>query len=253
MNRFLALALVAASLALGACQSTPPPRYQEQPGDRLVMLQVKLGLGYMQEGQYELAMQRLAKARELGPDVPDVHDALGILHARLGQPARAEESFRRAIELSPDFAAARNHFGGFLCAQGRPEEGEQQLLAAAENPLYKRREVAYTNAGLCLMRHGEPERAEGYLRDALGIDPKMPAALLGMARLTFNSGRHLPARAYLQRYAEVGPKTPESLWLGYRVERELGDRSAATAYAVALRANFPDSRQVQLLDEAIAP
>lgn len=253
MNRLFALMALAAAVALGACQSTPPVRHSEQPKDRLVMLQVQLGMGYMQEGEYELAMNRLSRALELGPDVPDVHDALGLLHARIGEAAVAEKHFRRAIELAPDFSSARNHFGGFLCAEGRPDQGIEQLLLAAKNPLYKHRDSAYTNAGLCRLRHGEPEQAEELMRAALGINPKAPVALLGMARLTFDSGRHLPARAYLQRYAEVGPRTAESLWLGYQVERELGDRNAASSYAMALRASFPDSREVQLLDQAIAP
>lgn len=252
MNRLLALMALTAALLLGACQSTPP-RYGEQPKDRLVMLHIQLGLGYMQEGQYELALDRLSKARDLGPDVADAHDALGLLHTRLGESATAETYFRRAVELAPDFASARNHFGSFLCAEGRPEEGIEHLLVAARNPLYSKRDVAYTNAGLCLMRNGQPEQAEGYIRDALGINPRGPIALLTMARLTFNSGRALSARGYLQRYAEVGPRTAESLWLGYQVERELGDRNAAASYAVALRASFPDSREVQLLDQALSP
>ena len=75
-------------------------------------------------------------------------------------------------------------------------------------------------------------------------------ALLRMAILSYQSSRYLPARAYLERYREVGPQTAESLWLGYRVEERLGDKDAAASYAMLLRAKFPDSQEVRLLQES---
>ena len=74
-----------------------------------------------------------------------------------------------------------------------------------------------------------------------------------MCDLSFRLGRHLPARGYLQRYAEVARHSPRSLWLGVRIERELDDRDAEASYALQLEKNFPDSAQTKLLLESGAP
>ncbi len=244
----LLLTSTALILLLAGC-GTQPATEPEGPEDRLVNQYIRLGIGYMQEGKFDLAMARLTRALELDPSAAEAHDALGVLHEQLTQYEEAEASFRKAIRLQPDFSGARTNFGSFLCRRGRVEEAEEQFQAAVANPLYENPEIAYTNAGLCLYQADDLDKAENYLRRALQINPKVDIALLRMADISFQTRRFLPARAYMQRYTEVGPQTPESLWLGFRIEDELGDRDTASKYAMLLEANFPDSREVRLLQE----
>jgi type IV pilus assembly protein PilF len=240
----LAATLLGAALVSGC--ATAPPEGTSQ--DELKELHLQLGVGYMREEQYERSLDRLERALEIDPDYAEAHNALALLHERLGQHAEAERHFLEALRLDPQYSAARTNYGSFLCSRGRTEEGEEQFLTAAANPLYARRDLAWTNAGLCMLRHGAPGKAEEYLRRGLEENPRMPVALLQMARLSFEGGRALAARGYLQRYGEVGPPTPASLLLGYRVETALGDRDAAASYALSLRARFPDSSEVRVLD-----
>ena len=58
----------------------------------------------------------------------------------------------------------------------------------------------------------------------------------------------LSARAYLQRFLEVSKHTAASLWMGIRIERQLGDKDAIASYKLALRNNFPDSNEATLLE-----
>ena len=39
----------------------------------------------------------------------------------------------------------------------------------------------------------------------------------------------------------------ESLWLGLRIERKLGNKTAEASYALQLKRKFPDSPQTQAL------
>ena len=107
-----------------------------------------------------------------------------------------------------------------------------------------------TNAGLCLSNTERKDEAEAYLRRALRLQPKQPSALLAMSELTAATGRQLSARAYLQRYVEQGQHNSRSLWLGVRIERELGDRNAASSYAMLLKAKYPDAKETRLLLES---
>jgi len=96
-------------------------------------------------------------------------------------------------------------------------------------------------------------QAETYYRQALRHNKAFAPALLRMASISFEKGNSLSARAYLQRFAEVQDHTAESLWLGIRTETLLGDRDQAASYGLLLRSRYPDSRQVQLLNESRTP
>ncbi|MBT6272854.1 MAG: tetratricopeptide repeat protein [Chromatiales bacterium] len=162
----------------------------------------------------------------------------------------AESHFERAVGSNSLDSAAYNNYGGFLCRQGRVEKAMKQFKGALKNPLNKAPEAALTNAGLCLMKNGRPDEAEKFFREGLVRNPRLPSALVPMIELSATKGRDLAARGYLQRYLEVGKHTSKTLWLGVMIERELGDRNAASSYEMLLKANYPDAPETRTLLES---
>ncbi|NIR61601.1 MAG: type IV pilus biogenesis/stability protein PilW [Gammaproteobacteria bacterium] len=246
----LALGLGVALLAAG-CASTPEPRVGAERQDP-AMINAQLGIAYMREGKNELALGKFNKALDADPDLIDAHMGVAVLYERLGQEGKAERHYRRAVELAPKTpknATARNNFGQFLCARGEVGRALEQFEAAVANPLYERPEIPHTNAGICARRDGKVEQAERHLRAALRANPRFDRALLEMADLSFEQGRHLPARGFFQRYAAVADHTPESLWLGIRIERALGDDDAVASYSLLLKRKFPDAEETRLLHD----
>lgn len=238
---------------IAACQTTAQlgePAAQPAAGHRLAEIHTRLGVGYMKEGQYELAWKRLQRALEIDPGYSTAHNAMGVLYEDLNNPEKAEQHFRRAVELNPGDSDAQANLGSFLCRHGRHDEGEQHFLHALRNPLYSNPAIAHANAGLCMNTAGDADKAETYLRQALRHNTKLPMALILMSELSLDKDRPLPARAYLQRYLEVSPHTARSLWLGIRIERALGDKNAVSSYAMLLKANHPDSEEARLLLES---
>ena len=51
----------------------------------------------------------------------------------------------------------------------------------------------------------------------------------------------------LQRHTKIVDPSAESLWLGVRIERKLGEKVAENSYANQLRRRFPASREFQFL------
>ena len=248
------LAAGTAGLALSACQ---PANVQSaattpQATSEIAEVQTQLGIGYLRSGHLELAWQRLHKALEHDPNFSTAHNAMALLYQRLGQPDKAEEHFELAVQANPTDSSSQNNFGRFLCKAGRYPEAESRFLQAVKNALYDRREVAFSNAGECSRNAGDNEKAEAYLRSALEIDPRMPSALLTMADLSLDQEKFMSARAYFQRYTEVGAATARSLWLGIQIECELGDQNAISSYAMSLRNNHPDSWEAGLMGESCA-
>lgn len=239
---------LAAFFFIGGCAATPGPG-PGTAGDELAEINTQLGIGYLQEGDNETAMRRLQRALEIDRNYAPAHSAIAVLYQRLGETDKAAHHFERAVRLNPKDSGSLNNYGQFLCQQGRSAEAQAMFQRALENPLYPTPEAAYLNAGTCALRDQDTATAEEMFRRALQVNPRMPAALLQMSTLSYEQQRFLPARGYLQRYLEVGPHTAQSLWLGIRVERQLGDRDAVASYSLMLRRNFPDSPEAGWLTE----
>lgn len=207
---------------------------------------LNLGIAYMQRGEYEKSLEKLDRAYEADPNYYETHNAYGLLYQRLGKPDLARKHFKKALSLNPDGSGTRNNYAQFLCQQGDYEEAEKMFEQAAGNPLYKTPAIPLANAGTCAVRNNDEERAEHYFRRALEVNPRIPSALLHMSRLSYEHDKYLSARGYLQRYQEVARHTPGSLWLGIRIERELGDKNAVASYGLLLKNNFPDSEETAL-------
>ena len=241
-----ALQLACAGNTSKEAQAVPPGGTVSQ----LANVNTQLGLGYLRNGQLDLAFERLNTAVQADPNYAAAHNGLALVYDRLNEPEKAEEQFKLAIELNPSDSAAQTNYGAFLCQHGRIDEGEQYFLKAVKNPLYNKPALAYANAGLCKLRADDRSGAEVYFRAALRADPRFPVALLNMAQISFDQQAYLMARAYMQRYEEVSRHNARSLWLAIQIEEMLGDKDAVSSFAMLLRSDYPDSPETQMLLES---
>lgn len=235
-----ALAVVLACLLAGCAASG------SKSNQNAAEINAQLGLAYMQQGDDERAMEKLKHALTINPSHPGANHYIAEIYQRLGQNDEAEKHYRKALAGTPTEPMLLNNYGVFLCKQRRMNEAETQFLTAAKQPFYKTPEVAYSNAALCAAED-DPPKAERYLRTALNINPRMAGALYEMADLKFKQQEYLTARGFLQRYFEVAGVSPQSLWLGVRVERQLGDETTASKYAAQLKQKFPLAHETELM------
>jgi type IV pilus assembly protein PilF len=206
-----------------------------------------LASAYYARAQYKIALDELRKAITADNRYGPAYDVYGLIYMDLDEDNLAEDNFRRAIDLDVNDSEAHNNFGWFLCTRGRYKEGLEQFSAALRNPLYTRPEQAMTNAGLCAEKSGDLMLAEANLVKSLKLQPDNPNTILKLAALNFRQNRLQDAQRLLDRHAELAQPSAESLWLGVRLQRKLGDRSQEAAYGLQLRKNFPDSNETRLL------
>lgn len=206
-----------------------------------------LASAYFARAQYKVALDELRKAITADNRFGPAYNIYGLIYMELAEDKLAEENFRRAIELDRSDSEARNNFGWFLCTRGRYDEGLEQFSAALRNPLYTQPEQAMANAGLCAEKKGDLALAEANLLKSLKLQPDNPNTLLKLAGLRFRQGQLMEAQRLLGRHGELAVPTAESLWLGVRLERRLGDRPQEAAYGLQLRKRFPDSNEARLL------
>lgn len=202
---------------------------------------------YFARAQYKIALDELRKAITADSRYGPAYNIYGQVYMELAEDKLAEENFRRAIELDRNDSTARSNYGWFLCTRGRYDEGLDQFGLALRNPLYTQPEQAMANAGRCAEKKGDYKLAEANLLKSLKLQPDNPNTVLKLAGLYFRQGRLQEAQRQLGRHAELAPPTAESLWLGVRLERKLGDRAQEAAYGLQLRKRFADSEETRLL------
>ena len=239
------------ALVFCGCNQTTGSAINVSPrSNEIAEANLNLGIAYLKRGDYEKALEKLNKALSADSGYAPTYNALGLLYQKIGKPDQAEQYYKHAISISPNDSLTLNNYGQFLCQNNRYDEAQETFLKAANNPLYETPEISIANAGTCAIKNDQRDVAENYFRDALKKNPKVPVALIQMAELSYDQGNYLSARAYLQRYLEIAEHTANSLWLGIRIERELGDKNAISSYALLLRNNFPESEEARLLQES---
>lgn len=201
---------------------------------------LQLGYGYLQNGQYPVALEKFQRALELDKNSSEAYLGLAETYARLGQRAKADEHYRRAIALAKNPGSAHNNYGTFLCAQGKARAAESQFLAALADPAYKTPAFAYTNAALCIRNLPDLPKAKAYLDQAIDIDPRFAQAWRERASLAFEEGQYAAARGYLERYHQLTAPGRDSLRLAYRIEMAAGNAAAAERLATRLKKEYGD-------------
>lgn len=242
------LAWVASALLLVAA----PPAGAQQKLDRqkAAAVNAELAITYMKQDNLRAALEKVDRALKQDPRSADVQMAAGFVYDRLGEDRKAGDHFEQAVKLvGKDNPDVLNNAAVFQCRKGSRVRGVELFLQAAASPLYRTPEVAYANAGQCARIDGRPEEAERYFRQALAIRPTLTDPLLQLADLKQEAGNGMQARAFVQRYHDAAAATAASLWLGYRIERDLSDPGAAEVYARRLRMEFPTSAEAGQLAE----
>lgn len=243
--------ILALLLLLTACASTPELPVHGRTGmDRVspvrtAEIHTRLGVGYRDRGQLQLALENLEVALRHDPNHTPAHVVTALIQERLGNARQAEYHYRAAARLAPNDGATQNAYAVFLCRQGQFAEAQQRFERAFNDPFYDTPEVALTNAGACARRNNRPDEADMLLRQALEIDPTFPDALYQLAELNLARGDALRARAFLQRFESVAQADPVSLRLGFLIESSLNNPYDADRYVRYLETGFPDSAEAQ--------
>ena len=80
MGRLVILLLI---IALAGCSSIEKYKNEQAKNERLVETQVQLGVGYFEQGNYEVTLEKLEKAIEVKPDYGPAHSAIALVYERM--------------------------------------------------------------------------------------------------------------------------------------------------------------------------
>ena len=210
-------------------------------------IRTELASNYYRNGRLAIALEEANRAIQADPDFAPGHALLGLINMDLGDKREAEAAFARALRLEPDNSNILNNFGWFLCQGGRERESIEYFQRAAANRVYTTPGLAMRNAGVCLLRVGDVDGAEGMLRRAFELDAADPVTKIELARLYLRRNQVERAGFYFGLLDPGNSASAPGLWLGLRIARAKGDVRRERDLSAQLREHFPDSPEASAL------
>jgi type IV pilus assembly protein PilF len=236
VNSLVAITLMT---LIAACASTPDkPKVQDEG-------YVVQAVQYMNAGRLDAALASVKKALELNPKSADAYTVAGLIYNKNSQTEQAERYFKRALSYDPNHSAAQTNYASFLCKHDKPLEAEKIYLEAAKNKSNSQPDVAYTNAGLCVLGIPDKVKATKYFSTALKINPKSPVPWYQLAKIQYGNYSYDNAYKLLQEYEKVASPTPKTLLLGAQINEANGKPQQANQYKLLLVQQFPNSKEAK--------
>ena len=238
-------------MLLAGCVTESNTTKNSGPPAEIVQRQLDLGVGYLRNGEYTRAKEKLNRALELDPKNAVVHQTFGLLFQLEGENELAEDHFKQAIRYDPNSAQSRNSYGAFLFSQQRYHEAVEQLAIASENRFYANRAAVFENLGVAYARINDIENVEYAFTRAMQLNPEQSRALLELAQIHFDQRNYISARDLYKRHAKVSAASPRTLWLCIQLAQLFKDRNEEASCIEALEGIFPASDEYRMYKESL--
>jgi len=250
----LTLLSLSAQLSLSGCagqtsatRSSDLLTESDEPDARKrARLRLELAAGYFEQGQTEVALDEIKQSLAADPRYGPAYVLRGLVYMRMSDNRQAEDSFQRALQINPRDADALHNYGWFACQQGRHTEAVELFGRALSNPTYGGQAKTYMTQGICQLRMGQLAQAESSFARTYELDPSNPVAGYNLAALLFRRGENVKAQFYIRRLNNSELSNAETLWLGIRLERQLGNHEVVQQLAQQLGRRYPQSREWDL-------
>lgn len=177
------------SMCLIGLMGCTPHVVKPNTREQTALLNVELGLGYLEQGQRARAKTKLTHAVTLAPNLAETQGAMAYFREMVGDTIEADRLHRQAIRMASHKGAVYNNYGAYLCRQARYLEADDAFQRALKDKNYARTAEVYENAGLCVLKSSAEldafviAKAMHYFTQALRHDPNREQARSALERL----------------------------------------------------------------------
>src|SRR5574337_251704 len=211
------------------------------PQRKLAQIRIDLAVDYYQRGQTKVALDEVKRALVANPRFAEAYNMRGLIYMRLEDYSLAEDSFLRALALKPRDGAILHNYGWILCQQKKFAQADAEFRQALAIPAYGHRAKTGEAQGVCQLQAGDKKQAEATLAQAYQLDAGDPVVGYNLGELMFERNDLTRASFYVGRINGTDLANAQSLWLGIRIDRRLGDRAAMARLGSQLQQKFPAS------------
>lgn len=220
----------------------------EPPMRKRARTRVELAAGYFEQGQLTVALDEVKQAIQIDPSYAAAFNLRGLIYTALRDLRLAEDSFQQALRLDPRDGDTWHNLGWMYCQDGRYPASFDAFQRALQTPGYRAAARTWLAWGVCQARAGQSAEAERALLRAFELEPTNPVTMYNLALLLWQRGDLPRAQFYVRRLNNSEFANAESLWLGIKIERRLGNREDAAQLSEQLRRRFAASREAAALE-----
>jgi type IV pilus assembly protein PilF len=251
MKRLPIIFTSVAALFIAACSSTTtvetkvPDRAFGADARKRATVHTELGSAYFQERKFAVALEEANLAVKDDASFAPGHTLRALIYMEIKQPEEARASFARALAITPNDSELLNSVGWFECQLGDVDKAYEYFNRVKRDPLYATPYKPLLNEGLCMRKQNRNDDAKISLMQAMRIRADLPSAHYAMAEIFFSENNMREAEKFVNNTILLGNPNADTLLLGARVARGLGDRSTQDSYVEQLTKRFPGSNQAK--------
>ena len=239
---FMATCSSAATEQSPAAAKKKKAKKQEAAVDPLQSLSLmREGVVLMQQGRYDLALERFQEADRIAPGNATNNNMMGLCHLQQGHFDKALAEFNQALALVPLFTDARNNRGATYLAMRQYHLAEVDFVAVLGDSTYPHAKQVNYNLGLTHLERGHLGAAEESFRKS--IAPPNPV-FNGYLQLASLAQRHGELERSVVLLEEAQLNCPENIEVSLELGKVLillGRDDEARPYLEQVIADDPNS------------
>lgn len=207
-----------------------------------------LGLSYLREPNYSLALKEFLLAADANPSDPNIQLSMGQTYQLMGAYGEAEKSYKKALRLSDASfePICQNNLGALYLDMKRWDDAILSFSKAAKNLLFQNKDVANAGIGYAHFNKGDLLTAIGFYRKSLESNPGYATAHMRLAEAYEAFGKSDLA---LNEYQQVVRMAPDNAVVQFQyglTSAKLGKKSQAVqAFREVIRI-APNSEEARL-------
>lgn len=169
-----------------------------------------LGISYLREPNYSLALKEFMLAAKANPDDPNIHLSMGQTYQLVRAYDDAEKSYKKALRLSDaSFAPiCQNNLGALYLDMKNWDDAIFYFTLASKNLLFQNPDVANTGIGYAHFNKGDILTAISFYNKSLEINPNYATAHMRLAEAYDAFGKTDLALNEYQKVVKMAPENP---------------------------------------------
>jgi type IV pilus assembly protein PilF len=215
---------------------------------RRARIRLELAVGYYQQDRVTVALDEIKQAIVIDPSLSDAYNLRGLIYMKLNEPKLAEDSFRRALSLTPNDGSLLHNYAWFHCTRKQFALAYPFFEQALASKNYTDASKTYMSLAMCLQADGKISEAERNFQRSYELDATNPVSGYNLALINYQRGEYTKTRFYIQRINASEYANAQTLWLGLKTERKLGNRDVYRNLADQLQRKHtgtPEARQYE--------
>jgi len=200
---------------------------------------VKLGVSFMQEGNYTEALRELFEAEKIYPDNSTLQNVLGLTLWLKKDFERAKQHLEKAVALDPHNSEAYNNLGVVYLNLEKWDDAISCFEKTMSDILYLTPENSWFNIGVAYENKNDYTKAiESYKKAAelAPTNPRIYEVYKRLGRVYYHSGKYLDAVSTLEKARNLNKNDAETrLFLGQSYIKVRQNKNAIGEFKEVLR------------------